>query len=129
KLSSRILELSEKGITEYLGDYDYYIERKSLTDQSNPIIKEKAAPKVNDYKLRKEQAAEQRRLKTQLVKTEESIALLEKQIADVEKELSSQDVQSDYEKLIECTDKLRQMNEELEIKYILWEEIQEKIEE
>lgn len=127
KLSSRILELSENGIKEYLGNYDYYIEKKLSSEQSCVVIKEKSAPKVNDYKLRKEQAAEQRKLKTQLLKTEEAISLLEEEIAGVENTLSSQEVQSDYEKLIEFTDKLQKMNVELEEKYILWEEIQGKI--
>lgn len=129
KLSSRILELSEAGIKEYLGNYDYYLERKTLAEQADVSVKEKVVPKINDYKLRKEQAAEQRKLKTQLSKTEESITNLEEDIAEIESKLSSQEIQSDYEKLIEFTDKLRQMNEELEEKYVLWEEIQGKIEE
>lgn len=129
KLSTRILELSEDGLTEYLGDYDYYIEKKTVQDSVGATAKEKPTPKVNDYKLKKEQAAEQRKLKSLLSKTEESITLLEQRIVDVENQLSSNDVQSDYEKLIEFTDTLRQLNDELEEKYALWEELQEKIEE
>ena len=127
KLSSRILELSDKGLTEYLGNYDYYIEKKTASLQDTAVIKEKSAPKVNEYKLKKEQAAEQRRLRTQLNKTEEAIAHIEKEIEEVENFLNSSEIQSDYEKLIEYTEKLRSNNEELEKMYILWEEIQEKI--
>ncbi len=127
KLSSRILELSDKGLTEYLGNYDYYIEKKTASLQDTVVIKEKSAPKVNEYKLKKEQAAEQRKLRTQLNKTEEAIAHIEKEIEEVENFLNSSEIQSDYEKLIEYTEKLRSNNEELEKMYILWEEIQEKI--
>ena len=55
KLSSRILELNENGFTEYLGNYDYYIEKKAArhpaavnTDTAKKV------EKVNDYKLKKE---------------------------------------------------------------------------
>ena len=82
---------------------------------------------MNDYKLKKEQAAEQRKLKTQLSKTEESITLLESEISEIELLLSSSEVQSDYEKLLDFTDKLKSKNEELEELYLIWEEIQEKI--
>ncbi|MEE1064639.1 MAG: ABC-F family ATP-binding cassette domain-containing protein [Acutalibacteraceae bacterium] len=127
KLSSRILELSADGVTEYLGNYDYYIERKINADCNFTEKKEKDVPKVNDYKLKKEQAAEQRKLKTQLSKTEESITLLESEISEIELLLSSSEVQSDYEKLLDFTDKLKSKNEELEELYLIWEEIQEKI--
>ena len=127
KLSSRILEMSELGITEYLGNYDYYLERKNVSSTAEIQIKEKTPVKLNDYKLKKELAAEQRRLKTQLSRTEEAISEIESGIAKIEAVLNSSEVQADYEKLIECTAKLQEMNEELDKKYLLWEEIQEKI--
>ncbi len=126
KLSSRILEMNEKGITEYLGNYDYYLERKSASVES-VVVKDKPAVKVNDYKLKKEIAAEQRKLKSQLSKTEDAISQLEVEIAEIEDILNSSEVQSDYEKLIEFTEKLKEKNEELDEKYLLWEELQEKI--
>lgn len=128
KLSSRILELNENGVTEYLGNYDYYFEKKMNTSVSQDIEK-RSEPiiKVNDYKFKKEQAAEQRKLKTQLKRTEESIQILENEIIEVECSLNSDEVQSDYEKLLEFTEKLQQKNEELDELYLLWEEIQDKI--
>lgn len=128
KLSSRILELNENGVTEYLGNYDYYYEKKSnsvISDVS--YVQAKPIEKVNDYKLKKEQASEQRKLKTQLKRTEEAIEMLENEISEIENSLNSAEVQSDYEKLLEFTEKLRLKNEELEDKFLLWEEIQEKI--
>lgn len=130
KLSSRILELNENGVTEYLGNYDYYYEKKSDTvENKSSEVKTKTPEKVNDYKLKKEQAAEQRKLKTQLKRTEEAIETLETEIYEIESLLNSAEVQSDYEKLLENTEKLRLKNEELDDKYLLWEEIQEKINE
>ena len=128
KLSSRILELNYNGITEYLGNYDYYYEKKaSSASETFVSIKANAPEKINDYKLKKELAAEQRKLKTLLKRTEESIEALEKEIEMIEDMLNSQEVQSDYEALLDCTEKLRTKNDELEEKYLLWEETQEKI--
>ena len=52
---------------------------------------------------------------------------IETEITEIESELNSEAVQSDYEKLIEYTQKLQNKNEELDVKYILWEELQESI--
>ncbi len=128
KLSSRILELNGNGITEYLGDYDYYYEKKMLSKSIPGIVKSVDVPvKVNDYKLKKELAAEQRRLKTKLKKTEDMISLLENEISEIEQLMNSVEVQSDYEKLLECTQKLQLKNDELNEQYLIWEEVQEKI--
>ncbi len=128
KIASRILEMNEDGVTEYLGNYDYYFERKSL--DNNIVIqttKEKNVPKINDYKLKKEQASEQRRLKTQLKRAEEDIEKLENDILEIQDVLNSPETQTDYEMLLDYTEKLRIKNEELDEKFLLWEEIQEKI--
>lgn len=127
KLSSRILELSEHGVKEYLGNYDYYIEKKN----NSPVViqnkAEKPVKKVNDYKLKKEQAAQERKRKSLLAKTEKEIEELEIEISEIEEKLNSQEVQSDYEKLIEYTNLLDEKNNELFEKYALWEELQEEL--
>ncbi len=128
KLSTRILELTENGVTEYLGNYDYYFEKKSSIDFNLPIsTEEKPKSKVNDYKYKKEFASEQRKLKTQLKRTEEKIELIESEISEIELILNSSETQTDYEKLLEFTEKLQAKNEELDAEYILWEDIQAKI--
>ena len=130
KLSSRILELDENGFTEYLGNYDYYIEKKASrrpAEVKTGTVKK--AEKVNDYKLKKEQASQQRKLKTQLTRTENDIAELEKEIEDIQEKLNTQEIQTDYEKLIEFTDLLNSKNDELLDKYSLWDELQGMVEE
>ena len=129
KLSTRILELSENGFTEYLGDYDYYIEKRASRQPAETQVKAAKPEKVNDYKLKKEQASQQRKLKTQLSRTENEIAELEKEIENIQEKLNSTEVQSDYEKLIEFTDLLNSKNDELMDKYSLWDELQGRIEE
>ncbi len=128
KLSTRILELTENGVNEYLGNYDYFFERKSLNNTAEiKTVVEKPQHRVNDYKLKKELASEQRRLKTRLKRTEEAIGTLENEISLIEEILNSPETQTDYEKLMEFTEKLKNKNDELDENYIVWEELQEKI--
>ena len=130
KLSSRILELNENGFTEYLGNYDYYIEKKAARQPAAVNTDTaKKAEKVNDYKLKKEQASQQRKLKTQLTRTENDIASLEKEIEDIQEKLNTEEIQTDYEKLLELTDLLNLKNDELLDKYSLWDELQAMVEE
>lgn len=130
KLSTRILELSENGFTEYLGDYDYYIEKREQRQESiQPKLTEKKPEKVNDYKLKKEQAAQLRKMKAQLVRTENEITELEAEIEEIQEKLNSAEVQTDYEKLIEVTALLDKKNDELLDKYSLWEELQNTLKE
>lgn len=130
KLSSRILELNENGFTEYLGNYDYYIEKKAARQPAAVNTDTaKKAEKVNDYKLKKEQASQQRKLKTQLTRTENGIASLEKEIEDIQEKLNTEEIQTDYEKLLELTELLNLKNDELLDKYSLWDELQGMVEE
>lgn len=130
KLSTRILELSENGFTEYLGDYDYYIEKREQR-QPTAIKTEtvKKPEKVNDYKLKKEQAAQQRKMKSRLAKTETEIARLEAELEEIQAKLADPETQTDYENLMKYTALLEQKNDELLDKYSLWEELQEAIKE
>ncbi|MDD6276854.1 MAG: ABC-F family ATP-binding cassette domain-containing protein [Clostridia bacterium] len=125
KLATRIVELNPDGLKEYIGGYDYYIEKKSSHEAT--VSTERTEVKVNDYKLKKEQASQQRKLKTRLNRTEEEISVLEAEISDIEVRLNSDEAQADYEKLIELTDLLHNKNAELEEKYALWEQLQEDI--
>lgn len=128
KLSTRILELNENGLTEYLGNYDYYLERKFAAFPSEEALKSaQPVKKVSDYKLKKEQAAEIRRMKAQLKRTEEQIEKTENEISQIQSVLNEPETQSDYEKIIELTEKLQQKNDELDDLYSVWENLQEKI--
>lgn len=123
KLASRILVLSQDGVREYLGNYDYYIEHteaESEQKKSESVKKEK--PK-NDYFLQKQQQSEERKRKTKLKKAEEEIERLDAEIEATQKLLASDEVTSDYEKLLELTNKLEELQIEQEKQYSIWEEL------
>ncbi|MBR3988379.1 MAG: ABC-F family ATP-binding cassette domain-containing protein [Clostridia bacterium] len=126
KLATRILELKEDGVKEYLGNYDYYAEKQKEIAVSVSSVKSDAKPKVNDYKLRKEEQAKERKRLTAIRKAEELIEELDRKIAETEEKLSSDEVISDYEKLVELTKVLEELQTQQEEAYSEWESLQEQ---
>lgn len=125
KLADRILELNEDGMTEYLGNYDYYIEKSKEKSAENDVVNSTPKkPKINEYKLKKEQQSRERKRKTQLKNTEQRIEELDKEIAGLHESLQSEEVTSDYEKLLELTTKLDSLQNELNKQYEIWEELE-----
>ncbi len=128
KLADRVLAMTKDGLTEYLGNYDNYLERISQqetaqTGQSAPA--KKAEKPMNDYQLKKLRQSEERKRRTRLTKTEAEIETLESETEELQSALSDEAVQSDYEKLIALTAQLEEKQARLEELYELWEELQE----
>ncbi len=127
KLADRVLVLTQNGMKEYLGNYDYYLERIKAAKEAD--AQEKAAVKnekpQNEYFLNKQRQSEERKRQTKLRKTEEEIERLDAEIQDIQTQLGEESVTSDYEKLIELTNKLEQLQAEQEQLYEIWEELSE----
>ena len=127
KLADRILYMDKDGIKEYLGNYDYYTEHKKI-GQIRADNAHKPAVKVNDYKLKKELASSIRKAGTRLKKIEEEIEETEIKIDGLNSKLSSEEVQSDYEKILEITNEISELNEIQNNLYIEWEQTQKFLE-
>lgn len=126
KLSTRILRLGKNGIEEFGNDYDEYLARLEKLKAEVVIQKEKV-PKVDNYKLRKERESEKRKLNTAFKRCEENIEKTENLIAETQVEIENPETSADYEKIIELTAKLDELNNSLEQLYEDWENIQLKI--
>ncbi len=124
KLATRILELKEDGVKEYLGNYDYYAEKQKDDVFTAVAEKTEEKPKVNDYKLRKEEQSKERKRQTAIRKAEELIEELDVKIAETEAKLGSEEVISDYEKLVELTEILNNLQKQQEEAYEAWESLQ-----
>lgn len=127
KLADRVLVMTPDGVTEYLGNYDYYLERTKSGIGENKAEKatvNKEKPQ-NDYFLQKQRQSEERKRKTRLNKAEAEIERLDGEIEKTQALLSSEKVVADYEKLIELTNKLEQLRQEQEEQYLIWEELSE----
>lgn len=127
KLADRVLVMTPDGVTEYLGNYDYYLERTKSEIGENKTEKATANKEKpqNDYFLQKQKQSEERKRKTKLNKAEAEIERLDGEIEKTQALLSSEEVAADYEKLIELTNKLEQLRQEQEEQYLIWEELSE----
>ena len=127
RVATQIVELSETGSTLYLGDYDYYLEKKAEqealceeTEQSSP---DKPAP-ANDYQLQKENQKEQRRLARRLEQLEAQIEDLDIQISQLQEAMQAT---NDAAELMESQQQIDQLTATQEEALLEWEELVEKV--
>lgn len=136
-IADRILELSRAGITEYLGDYDYYQEKKleqrqiaELDAQSTPQAKkEEAAPDGKKQFLKdKEQKKRKRQLARSIDDLEQQIGQMEKSIKEAEDSLITPEVFNDVKKAAEVQEQIDQNKAQLSKLMEKWESDQLELE-
>lgn len=127
KIADRILLLTNNGVKEYLGNYDYYLER-TTAEKSGAVPTENKRDKKektqNDYFLQKQKQSEERKRQTKLKKAEAEIERLDEEIAKTQELLSSEEVAADYEKLMELSKLLEDLQKQQEEQYEIWEELE-----
>ncbi len=127
KIADRILLLTNNGVKEYLGNYDYYLER-TTAEKSDAVPtenkKDKKEKPQNDYFLQKQKQSEERKRQTKLKKAEAEIERLDEEIAKTQELLSSEEVAADYEKLMELSKRLEDLQKQQEEQYEIWEELE-----
>ena len=127
KIADRILLLTNNGVKEYLGNYDYYLERTTAEKQGTVQTeskKDKKEKPQNDYFLQKQKQSEERKRQTKLKKAESEIERLDEEIAKTQELLSSEEVAADYEKLMELSKLLEDLQKQQEEQYEIWEELE-----
>ena len=124
KLATRTVYLTHEGAVNIDGNYDAYIAYRE-TASKTAVTEEKDAPKVNEYKLKKEQASNERKRQTQIAKTETAINMLESELSELENNLNSPEVSADFEKILEVTKAIEDKQNELNDFYNQWETLQQ----
>lgn len=126
KLAKRVLYLSENGVENYLGDYDYYLEKKKETPQAETNREEKSRSGKDEYRLQKQRESEERKRRNRLQKLEEEMEALEQEIAELTKLLEQPEYASDYVKAAELTEQLSEKETKLSDLYEEWGNLDEE---
>ena len=129
RVATHVLELSENGSTLYLGDYDYYVEKKAevemiQTEEASTSNQAKEASSVNDYQAQKESQKEVRKLMRQIENLEAEIEELESQSQAISEQMLET---NDAGKLMELQAKLDKISHRQEEAMLEWEELSEQV--
>ncbi len=139
KVATCVLEIAPQGSTLYLGDYDYYLEKKAEQEEiaaakstaetsieNSP--KEVSTGKVN-YQQGKERQKQERRLKRSVEEFEQLVEKLDSQKNDLENQMSSPENYNDLEKMGELQAKLQEISKKLAEAEENWEQASMELEE
>lgn len=129
RVATHVLELSENGSTLYLGDYDYYVDKKdemevSQIEEDSTSNQAKEANSVNDYQAQKESQKEVRKLMRQIENLETEIEELESQSQAISEQMLET---NDADKLMELQAELDKISHRQEEAMLEWEELSEQV--
>jgi len=132
RIATKVWELSSNGLTEYLGDYDYYVEKKAeqeelrkLQQENAPTRSAKSAEPMQDsYEETKRKKQEERKRQRRIAELEEEISSLETAVQALEQQLLDPDVYMNHEKATEVNDQLSAKKSQLEALIDEWTELQ-----
>lgn len=132
KIANKVLDITGDDYSIYLGNYDYYLEKreqeliaKKLKEEKTDEVQEKVA---NDYVLGKEEKKRIRKLERTREELLEKIESLEEKVSLVNNELTKEEVYTDAIKVQEYNEELRSLNQEIEDLNNTWLEIEEELE-
>ena len=132
KIANKVLDITGDDYSIYLGNYDYYLEKREQELIAKKLKEEKTAEvqgKVaNDYALGKEEKKRIRKLERTREELLEKIESLEEKVTIVNNELTKEEVYTDAIKVQEYNEELRSLNQEIEDLNNNWLEIEEELE-
>lgn len=132
KVATRILNLTGETVVNYIGNYDYYLEKcRELTQIYTPGKEEavKSEPESSsklDWKQQKEAQARQRKLENDRKKTEDAIEQTEQRIQELEEAFADSEIATNSAKLQELHQEYAEKQQELEKLYEVWEQLMEE---
>ena len=135
-MATSILEITPEGSTLYLGDYDYYIEKKQelealKQEEATPVVQVEVAltDTKKNYLSSKEEQKQLRTLTRQVEQLEEKLHQIEQEISSVHEELTLEEVYMNPTRSSELQQTLQTLNESLEEVMMEWEEASLALEE
>lgn len=140
RTATRILDLTNRQLLSYIGNYDYYLEKKEVIEQaylaSSSTVRNLSnntssfASSIDldtkmDWKQQKEEQAKLRKKQNDLKKIEEEITRLESRNEEIDIELAKEEIYTNVEKLIELNNEKKATDTRLEELLLMWEELAE----
>ena len=131
RVATQVLELSEEGSTLYLGDYDYYLEKKAELEalaaaqaEAEPASSTEEVTS-NDYHLQKQNQKELRKITRRIEQLEAEMEELDQKIQDITETMHST---NDAEDLVQLQSELDQLTIQQEAVMEEWAELSEQVE-
>ena len=121
RVCNKILELTPDGISEYLGNYNYYLEKKNEVEIVEDEAQEKTKTQIKlDRKREKQILLDEKSKKKEILSLEESISKAETEIEEIDELLCDKEIYEDVEKIVELGKKREGLSAELESLYEKW---------
>ncbi|MEG0511802.1 MAG: ABC-F family ATP-binding cassette domain-containing protein [Clostridia bacterium] len=127
RFADHILVMGENGMTEYLGNFDDYVEKRDRPQAPQEMLGQEITKtaQVKERKRDRQQSARLRELKAAVKQAEEAIAQNERRIAEIEALLSDPTTYADTEKTREVTEQYKQEQNKTEALYDALENAEE----
>lgn len=134
RVATKVLEISEEGSTLYLGDYDYYLEKKAELEELARMKEEEAQEKTatvvekapaNDYQAQKANQKELRKLTRRIAEIENQLEEIEAREEEINQAMLAT---NDATELVDLQKELDELTEQQENLMLEWEELSEKVE-
>ena len=134
RVATKVLEISEEGSTLYLGDYDYYLEKKAELEELARMKEEEAQEKTtvvvekapaNDYQAQKANQKELRKLTRRITEIENQLEEIEAREEEINQAMLAT---NDATELVDLQKELDELTEQQETLMLEWEELSEKVE-
>lgn len=132
RLATKVIELSKEGTAEFLGDYDYYIEKqlellelKRLKNEGQKLVEDKPNSARQSYQLDKEAKKLERQRKRRIEEIESTIEQYENELQQKEELLCDPNIYQDHEKVTEINDEIEKLKTDIDELMSEWAEIEE----
>lgn len=130
RISTRTAELANGKITIYLGDYDYYVDKKTENELREKLEKEKNKTEneqnKSDYEEEKELKRLERRRKRRIEEIEKEIETIENEVEELEQSLYDPEIYNDHKKAFQIQEEIEQKNNQIEQLMEEWEQLLEQ---
>ncbi|AVK95270.1 ABC transporter ATP-binding protein [Lysinibacillus sphaericus] len=135
RIATKVVELSGEGSFEYLGDYDYYLEKKQelyeiaqMKAASQSQLQSTASEKTSTSTIDKEAKKRERQIRRTIEELEVNMQKASVEIARLEEALCDSEIFTDHEKIIQLQNELATVKEQHEVIEMEWLELNEELE-